>query len=82
MIHFTLVDIDKRLCKPDDMNGQELCKDDYLKVTHYRVALPKIIAVWEKCRKRRPHISIPKMIHNKNRSSAIDWGTVSVTQVP
>ena len=32
------------------------------------VVLPKIIAVWEKVSKARPHISIPKMIHNKNSS--------------
>ena len=32
------------------------------------VALPKIIAVWEKVSKMRPHISISTMVHKENSS--------------
>ena len=35
---------------------------------HHRVALPKIIAVWEKASKVRPHISITKMGYKENSS--------------
>ena len=48
-------------------------KQGFHSAPHNGVALPKIIAVWEKVSKVRPHISTSKMIPSKN-STDLDMG--------